>query len=137
MRPIAGYAVWVGNARDARDLRGLHDAGVAAIIDLAIEETPVQPTRELIYCRFPLLDGAGNSLVTLRTAIQTAAGLIHAAVPTLVACGGGMSRSPAIVAAALASLSVESLDQSLLHVARTGPHDVSPALWSEIHTALT
>src|SRR5262249_26770590 len=74
----------------------------APLIDLALEEPPVPLTRELVYCRFPLLDGAGNSPWLLRAALDTTAALLASRVPTLVFCGAGMSRSPAVAAAALA-----------------------------------
>jgi hypothetical protein len=43
---------------------------------------PVQLTRELISCRFPLLDGTGNHLVDL--AIRCVANLVERGIPTLV-----------------------------------------------------
>jgi hypothetical protein len=61
MREIIPRRLWLGNASDVRDLRRIHDLGVAAIVDLALEESVPQLTRDLIYCRFPLVDGSGNS----------------------------------------------------------------------------
>lgn len=58
-------------------------------------------TRDIVYCRFPIVDGAGTRVQLLVTAIETVTRLIRLQVPTLVGCGAGMSRSPAIVAAAL------------------------------------
>jgi hypothetical protein len=46
-------------------------------------------TRELVYCRFPLVDGAGNPPWLLRAAVETVAGFVRAGVPTLVFCGPG------------------------------------------------
>jgi hypothetical protein len=127
--------LWIGNARDARDLQSVVDTGIAAIIDLAIEEPPIACSRDIIYCRFPLLDGAGNSRALLQSAVQTTAHFIHAEIPTLVACSGGMSRSPAIVAAAIARRQLLPFAEGLRQVAQSGPHDVSPGLCEDIALA--
>ena len=57
---IEGFPLWIGTARDARDIKGVLDAGIEAIVDLAMMNEPVTPTRELVYLRFPLVDGGGN-----------------------------------------------------------------------------
>jgi len=132
MREITPRLIWTGNARDARELSKLLSLEIAAIVDLAIEEPPVQPPRDLIYCRFPLFDGAGNRPGVLRAAMDTTARLFASGIPTLVACSSGMSRSPAITAAALAAVQSMPLDDALIQVAENGPHDVSPSLWSEV-----
>ena len=132
MREIIASRLWLGNANDVRDLRTVHDRNIAAIVDLAFELSPPEITRDLIYCRTPIVDGSGNSTAILRTAIETVAALIRGEVPTLVACGAGMSRSPAIVSAALAVVRRQTLDEMLISVVADGPHDVSPSLWNDI-----
>src|SRR5262245_15566735 len=102
MRRVASYSLWLGNVGDTRDLRKILDAGIAALVDLALEEPPAKITRELVYCRFPLVDGGGNSPWLLRAAVETTAGFVRSRTPTLVYCGAGMSRSLIIAAAALA-----------------------------------
>jgi hypothetical protein len=136
MRRIPPHALWIGHAGDGRDLRTVLSAGIAALIDLALEEPPVPVTREIVYCRFPLLDGAGNSPSLLRLALDTTAALLIAGVPTLVFCGAGMSRSPAVAAGALSLVAKRSPEECLADVARTGACDVSPLLWQEIKRAL-
>ena len=131
MREIRPY-LWLGHALDGRDLRALHDHGILAVVDLALEERPAQLSRDLAYCRFPLTDGAGNRPALLRAAIVATAGFIRDQVQTLVCCGAGMSRSPAIVAAALTWLEGESLESHLTDLIAGQPHDVSPALLAEI-----
>lgn len=79
-----------------------------SVIDLAIEEPPIQFPQDIVYCRFPLLDGDGNSPALLQSAIDTTANFVIAQQPTLVACSGGMSRSPVITSAVLAK--IESLE---------------------------
>lgn len=71
MRRIESHSLWLGSVVDAWDLRQVLNAGVQAIVDLAANESPLQLTRDLIYCRFPLVDGVGNDPVLLRLAIDT------------------------------------------------------------------
>ena len=79
MRQIPGYSLWLGHVGDVRDLRGIHTAGILAIVDLAMNETPATVTRELAYCRFPLIDGSGNPRWLLRAAVETVACLLRSA----------------------------------------------------------
>ena len=120
---------------DVRDLRKVHDASILAIVDLAIEELLPELTRELIYCRVPLVDGSSNSLTRLAVAIETTASLIRKKVPTLVACGAGMSRAPSIAAAAIALVRNQSPDKTLQELVAENPHDISPALWARVRIA--
>ena len=59
MRKVA-ETLWVGNAFEARDMKGVSSAGIEAIVDLAVDESPIEPLRDLICMRIPLIDGAGN-----------------------------------------------------------------------------
>lgn len=136
MREILPGLLSVGNAFDARDLKSVLTHRIHAIIDLAMEEPPIAVTRELIYCRFPLIDGQGNSPVVIEAAIRTALLLVSAKVPSLVSCGGGMSRSPAIAAAVVARTAQISPDEAMKKIAASGPHDVSPGLWQEVKHVL-
>lgn len=119
-----------------RDVVGVLRQGVAAVVDLAIEEAPILFPRDTIYCRFPLLDGGGNSPSLLKMAILTTAIFIDAKTPTLVTCGAGMSRSPAVVAAAIAQVEAISLHDALERIAASGPHDVSPTFWETVTVAV-
>jgi protein-tyrosine phosphatase len=101
VRQITPFPVWVGHAGDGRAFRKLFDLGIRAVVQLAAEEPAIQTPRELVYFRFPLMDGTGNDLELLDLAIRSVASLIRKGILTLVCCGAGMSRSPAIVAAAL------------------------------------
>src|SRR5689334_22927997 len=89
MNQIKPYPLWLGHAGDARNFRLALDAGVQALVDLSREEPPSAPPRELIYCRFPLLDGVGNDECLLNLAVSTLAGLIRMHIPTLVCCDLG------------------------------------------------
>jgi len=137
MREVIPERLWIGNALDARDVTGVLGLGVTAVIDLAIEEPPIQFPRDIAYCRFPLIDGSGNQPAILRAAIETTATFIKSGTPTLVACGAGMSRSPAIVAAAKAMGEKMLLVDALEKLTEGQPHDVSPSLLAEISEVMT
>lgn len=136
MRPVPGYSLWLGHVGDVRDLQSLHAAGILAIVDLALNEPPASVTRELVYCRFPLIDGTGNPRWLLRTAIETVAYLLRSETPTLVYCGAGMSRSPCIAAAAIARVRGCSAAEGLAIALQSAAADVSPGLWAEIRDCL-
>lgn len=136
MREVIPGMIWIGNGRDGGDISRVMDMEFRAVVDLAMEEVPTHFPREMIYCRFPIVDGAGNSAAILRSAIQCLAVLIETSTPTLVTCGAGMSRSPAIVAAALYESKGGSADDWLKKITAYGPHDVSPALWNEVRSVV-
>jgi hypothetical protein len=136
MREVIPTKLWIGNALDARNVPGVLGLGITAIVDLAIEEPPIQFPRDVVYCRFPLIDGAGNQPAVLRAAIETVANFVALGTPTLVACGAGMSRSPAIVAAAMATTERITLAVALARLTAGQPHDVSPGLLAEISDLL-
>jgi protein-tyrosine phosphatase len=132
MREIIPRLLWVANSVEGRDIARLLETEIAALVDLTAEEFPPSLTREMVYCRFPLIDGAGNPPLMIKAAIEATAGLVRNEMPTLVYCSAGMSRAPSIVAAALADLRREPLDDCLRLVTSDQPHDVSPGLWREI-----
>jgi protein-tyrosine phosphatase len=137
MNRVNELSVWIGNAADGCDWRALFDRGVRAVVQLAVEELPIEPPRELLFYRFPLVDGEGNDPAVLRLAIKGVAALIRSDVPTLVCCGGGMSRSPAIVAAAISAVKRIDIHQSLEAVTKSHPSDVSTALWDDVCRAVS
>jgi hypothetical protein len=137
MRPILPHSLWLGHVGDARDLRGMLSAGIAALVDLALNEPPVAVTRELVYCRFPLVDGSDNPPWLLRAAIETTAALLRANVPTLVFCSCGISRSPAVAACAISRVTGGTPEECLAEIANAGKCDVSTSLWRDIISAVT
>ena len=136
MRQVEGYPLWLGNVGDVRDIPALLMAGVGAVVDLAVNESPAILPREIVYCRFPLTDGADNPTWLLRAATETVAALLRSNVPTLIYCGAGMSRTPAIAAAGLALATGSSPAEALAVVCNTGIADVSPALWADVQSVL-
>src|SRR5262245_12951479 len=113
MRQIVPYSLWLGHVGDVRELRRILASEFAALVDLAINARPTVVTRALVYCRFPLIDGAGNPPWLLRAAIQTTTCLLQSQTKTLLYCGARMSRTPAVAAATIALLSGRSPDECL------------------------
>jgi hypothetical protein len=132
MRNVVPNQLWIGNVLDVADLAPIFEAGIEAIVDLALNERPAQLTRELIYCRFPINDGGGNSPQILRAAVDGVQSLISKRIPTLVYCSAGMSRSLSVIAVALARNLGQKPEGTLVALASGQPHDVSPILWQEI-----
>jgi protein-tyrosine phosphatase len=132
MRRIDPYPLWLGHAGDARNFRAVFDARIQALVQLAMEEPALQAPRELMYCRIPLVDGAGNRVESLKLAITTVGNLLRLKVPSLVCCSGGMSRAPAVAAAALASVEGTDPGEWLRRIITDHPHDVALPLWQEV-----
>ena len=132
IREIHPDHLFLGSAMDARDLRLIYDNRIAAVVDLAVNEPPAQLARDIIYCRFPILDGDGNPKAIIETAVRCVATLMENNFRTMVACSAGMSRSPAIAAAAIAVITKTDPDECLTTITAGGPHDVSPILWSRV-----
>ena len=132
VREIIPGKLWLGNMADARDVESIMETGILAVIDLAAEQPMSTLPRSLVYCRFPILDGQQTSQAVLRAAIETVVSLSHKEVPMLVYCSAGMSRSPAVVAGAMAVLQGGSPDDRLRQIAVGHPHDVSPQLWQDV-----
>jgi hypothetical protein len=136
MRQILPHALWVGHAGDGRDVRELREAGIRAVVQIAVEESPIQPPRDFLYFHIPILDGAGEQRDELALAIGSVADLLSRRIPTLVCCGAGMSRAPCIASAALAVAFRKPLDECLHQVMSRGPCDISPGLRHEVSDLL-
>ena len=135
MREILPGRLWIGNAGDGRDPDRLLQAGIVAVINVAAEEPSPTLPRAMIYCHFPIVDGAPDDQTILRVAIQTVVSLLKNQVPALVYCRAGMSRSPTILAAVLAIVHGRSPENKLREVVAGHPHDVSPQLWEAVREA--
>jgi hypothetical protein len=131
MREILSEALWLGNAADLSDPASVLQAGILAVVDLAVEQLMPTFPRTMIYCRFLIIDGQQESLGALQAAIETAVIMLKAQIPTLICCNAGMSRSPAVAAAALSLAIGGSPDDRLREIVSGHPHDVSPGLWDE------
>lgn len=124
--------IQIGNARHARDNSLISKSGIAAVIDLAMEERPVALFRDLISLRIPLHDGDGNSAAIIQLAVKSTYSLLAAGIPCLVACSAGLSRSPLIAAAAISLYQDETINKVLQRIAVQHPLDVSPILLRDV-----
>jgi hypothetical protein len=136
MNQILSRALWIGHAGEGYDARSVLDLEVEAVVDLAVEEPPRATPRSLIVCRFPLIDGSGNRPALLALAVRTVAALVVSETPTLVCCGNGVSRAPAIVAAAMAAAYHGPPEDWLKRVALHHHSDVCPGLWADLVAVL-
>jgi len=123
---------WVGHALDIREPRGLFDAGITAVVDVAFEELPAQLPRQLIYCRFPLNDGGGNAPSVLTQTVQTLVDLLSSGTRTVVACSAGMSRSPTIAAFSLAAHLSQEPNDVITRIADIKSLELKRALWNDV-----
>jgi len=135
MHPIEPYALWLGHAGEYQDPTKLFDLGIQAVVALAREELPAVLPRELLSFRIPLVDGSGNEPLHLKLAVELVSSLIAARVPTLVYCGAGMSRSPGIVACALARLQQREPSACLELLHHQVKTDVSTSFWRDLVAA--
>lgn len=132
MRSVIPARLWIGNLRDLGSPRAILDAGIAAVVQLSVEETLPQLPRDLVFCHFPLVDGDGNDPAILRLCLHCVAELLTDGVPTLVCCGGGMSRSPTIASAAVSLLEYRPIDEAVRSITADGAIDISPAFWNDV-----
>ena len=135
MREVHNGHLWVGDAGDLRDAGVFEDRALRALVHLALEERLPPLSRELIVCHFPLMDG-GNEIHVLSAALATTASFISNAIPTLVCCSGGMSRTPAVAAGAIAIVTGEDPQACLEPIVCDEPHDISPVLWDGVLTCI-
>jgi hypothetical protein len=135
MHEAINNQLWLGTAADARNIKAVLGMGIIAILDLAMEEPPIHFPRDIVYCRIPLVDGAGNRPEIIRAAVSLTASFIESGVPCLVACGAGMSRSPIIVAAAASKVDGSTIQHALEGITAGVAHDVSTSLWADVKAA--
>ncbi|MBI3462855.1 MAG: protein tyrosine phosphatase [Planctomycetes bacterium] len=136
MNQITPHLLWIGHAGEGRAFPELADKGIRALVQLAFEEPPLQLPRDFIYCRYPLVDAAGNDPELLKIAVNSVADLLRREVATLLFCGAGMSRAPAIAAAAIAVVDRASPDVCLKRVHECHATDVTPGLWEDLKSLL-
>ena len=136
MREVLPERLWLSNAVEVGDVRRVLSFGVEALVDLAADEPIlVHLPRDLVYLRFPLVDGDGNNSSVIQAAVDVASHFVKTEIPTVVFCSAGLSRSPCIVAAAIAKARGIDPHTSLEQVVKDPPSDISPLLWQSIVNA--
>lgn len=124
--------IWLGSVADLRDSRRMLSEGIAAIIDLAIEEPFPSLPRLINYCRFIVSDDGENDPAVLQAAIASTAMLVQGGHRAGICCNAGLSRSPCIAAAVMSYVSPVSPTEALEAVSHAKPTDVNPALWRQV-----
>ena len=137
MNQILPHSLWIGTSGDLRDWRRLYGLGIRAVIHVAYEEPPLTLPHDLVACRFPLVDGDDNVPETLSLAITTLTHLLEKKFACLVCCHAGLSRSPAVAAAALAGLTRQPFDDCLKQVAAHHACAIYPGLLTQIQALCT
>src|SRR5256885_8352482 len=110
MHQIIPHKLWIGSTGDIRDWRHLYDLGIRAVVQLAYEEPALTLPHDFVFCRIPLIDGDDNAPEVLRLAILTLTQLLEQKFACLVCCQAGLSRAPAIAAAALTRHTPQSFE---------------------------
>ena len=137
MRVVVPESLWVGHALDIRENpTRLFDKKIGAIVDIAYNEPVANVPRQLIYCRFPLVDGGGNSNSILRSAIETVVRFLREEIPLIVACSAGMSRAPTVAAMGLAVYENRDPVEVLLEIQAGNPECGIEPLGLEVHPLL-
>jgi protein-tyrosine phosphatase len=132
MHKVPEYPLWLGNEGDLQDIRQVFEQGVEVLVDLAAHEPPRHLPRETIYCHVPLIDGPDNPIWLVQLAVGTVLHLLRSNVPTLLYCGGGMSRSPCIAAAAISLIKGCTVPEALTHLSQSEAMDINPGLLAEV-----
>jgi protein-tyrosine phosphatase len=132
MHQIPPHCLWIGTTGDLRDWRRLYDVGIRAVLHVAYEEPALTLPHDLIACRFPLVDGEENSAEILHLAIRTLTQFLDQKFACLVCCQAGLSRSPAIAAAALAKLTGQAFSECVELVRMYHPCAIHPGLAAQI-----
>ena len=132
MLKVPDTNLWVANASDLRDIATVLNAGVTAIVDLAIEEPVPAIPRTLNYCRFVLTDDGENDPGILRTTILTTTEFLIGDHHVAIGCSAGVSRSIAIAAAAVSRVSGQTPREALEVISNVKHPDINPALWNQI-----
>ena len=129
---IPDTTLWLGNARDLRDVSSILAEDIAVIVDLAVEEPLPKMPRVINYCRFALTDEGEDAEAVIAAAVRVASTFVAADVQTIVCCNVGMNRSPSIAAAVLAVVLKCEVVAAIEKIAGLKPIDVNPALWSRV-----
>ncbi len=132
MLEVCQNLLWIGNALEARNSSALFDLQITAVVDLAYEESPAVLPRGIVYCRFPLNDGGGNSKALLRLTIQTVITLLQSETRALLACSAGMSRSPTVAAFSIGKFLNQSPGEVLKRIGKDKKLEIKETLWKDL-----
>ena len=128
MRRVAD-GLWLGDVQDAGRPDELRARGVTRIVSLIDAELDEPYPETVRVTRHPLTDGQAAEWAPFAAATDTVRGALDADESVLCHCSAGISRSGAVVAAALAVRHDESFDAGLERVVAAKPNvNPHPAL---------
>lgn len=128
--------VWLGNAIELRNPKLLYENSIRCVVDLAYEEKAAQLPRDILYLRFPLLDGQGNPPSHMRLALGATIQLFEEHEPFVVGCSAGMSRSPSLLSFVLAHCTGVCAEEVLEKIAAKRQLEIKPSLWNDFRAAI-
>lgn len=109
----------IGNIEDAMDADGLQAAGITAV--LGLNGFPHAPKNSRFrWVILTLIDGPGNSIEEVRTAVLTLRDLCRSE-KVMVHCAEGLSRSAFVVACYLSEQHSTSLDAAVAKIQQGRP----------------
>ena len=106
--------------------------GVAAIVDLAVEEPIPTMPRVINYARFALTDEGEEAEPIIGGALRLVSSFVADRLPIAVCCNAGLNRSPTIAAVGIALALKSEAREELQTIAGLKAVDVNPALWSRV-----
>ncbi|MGF1578679.1 MAG: protein phosphatase [Gemmataceae bacterium] len=131
---IPDTTLWIGNVGDVWNLSRIYSEEISVLFDLALNEPIPTLGRELIYCRFPLVDNQNNEVDVIEMAISALTMSLRKEKRTLVYCSNGASRSPVVASAALSLVKGEPVERVLAMISTIASLDVSPGLWNQVRS---
>lgn len=108
--------IYLGDYNDAHAENEIEAKGIETIVNLSgatAEDIPREIVKNKNWYHIPIADGSGNKDSVLYTAIRVTKDALSMEEKVLVHCAMGASRSPAILAAAMALEKDTSYDEEL------------------------
>lgn len=101
MTEIVPGRLYLGNMADANNIPLLHERGIKSIMSVCQFAPKKAREQPFVRVHVPLVDGPNEPEIFALAVALTARLLLASERPMLVHCRGGVSRSPAVLAAAM------------------------------------
>lgn len=108
----------IGNIEDAMNRHGLREAGIRSV--LCLNGFPTLRGEDFEWAGVPLIDGPGNSIDEVFTAVRRLHELVESP-RVMVHCAEGLSRSALVVSCFLSERHGLSFDEAVGHVTLRRP----------------
>lgn len=122
--------LYLGSVNDLKNRALIESKGITAIVSVC-RYVPHKEYQNCIRIHVPLEDGEGNTLARFTCAANNVYGLLGAYRETVfVHCRAGMSRSPAVVAAAYAKYRGVTFREAVAYIKKVRDISINPALFA-------